>query len=86
LEEVLVAIVDAIRERVKAGRTHGEVAMELGVERSMISRIIRGERGIGMRTFHSIRRADAPWLRSVLAGAPASMRGSNGKGPKGQAR
>jgi hypothetical protein len=82
LEEFLEEIVQAIRRRVEGGRSHGEVAVELHLERSLVSRIVRGERGIGMRTYFSIVEADAPWLREVLAGNLALTRGSNGKSQK----
>jgi hypothetical protein len=82
LEEFLAEIAQAIRSRVEGGRSHGEVAVELHLERSVVSRIVRGERRIGFKTFYTIVEADPPWLREVLAGNPALNRGSNGKGRK----
>ena len=47
LAEFLDEIVQAIRGRVEGGRSHGEVAVELHLERSLVSRIVRGEHGGG---------------------------------------
>ena len=84
MKEFLHEIVQAIRGRVAGGRSHGEVAVELHLKRSLVSRIIRGERGIGLQTLFLIMDADPPWLQEVLAGNPALKRGKNGKGRKGK--
>ena len=83
MKEFLDEIVQAMRDRVAGGRSHGEVAVELHLERSVVSRIVRGERTIGLRSLDRIIEADPPWLREVLAGNPALKRGRNGKGRKG---
>jgi hypothetical protein len=82
LDECLDAIVQAIRDRVNGGRTHGQVAVELNLRRREVSRIVRGERQIGFKTFLAIMEADPPWLQEQLARARASIGGSNGKGRK----
>ena len=84
LDEFLDEIAGAIRGRVAGGRTHGEVAVELHLDRSVVSRIVRGERTIGLKSLDRIMKADPPWLQEVLAGNPALKRGRNGKGQKGQ--
>jgi hypothetical protein len=84
LDEFLDAIVQAIRDRVNGGRTHGQVAVELNLRRREVSRIVRGERQLGLRSLSAIIEANPPWLQEVLAGAPASLGGSNGKGRKGR--
>jgi hypothetical protein len=78
LDEFLDAIVQAIRKQVDGGRTHGQLAVELNLRRRTVSRIVRGERQIGLKTFLAIMEADPPWLREVLAGARASGGGRNG--------
>ena len=84
LDEFLDAMACAIQGRVAGGRTHGEVAVELHLDRSVVSRIVRGERRIGLRSLDKIIDADPPWLQEVLAGNPALKRGKNGKGRKGK--
>jgi hypothetical protein len=82
LDEILDAIVQAIRQRVDGGHTHGQVAVELRLCRRTVSRIVSGERQIGLSTLSAIMEADPPWLQEVLARARASRWGSNGMGRK----
>lgn len=84
MEEFLEAVAQAIRQQVAGGRSYGQLAVELGLARSTVHYIVRGERGIGARSLKAIMKADPPWLRDVLAGAPAWCRGRNGKGSEGQ--
>jgi predicted transcriptional regulator len=83
LDEIAEAVAQAIRERAK-GRSHMQLAIELGIKRRTVCHIVRGERKIGGQTLLQIILADPPWLREVLAGIPTPLRGSNGKGPKGR--
>jgi hypothetical protein len=83
LDDLLDAIAQAIREQVAGGRSQGQLALELGVQRRTIGHIVRGERRIGGKTLLLICLADPPWLQEVLAGVPAPLRGSNGRGVEG---
>jgi hypothetical protein len=84
LEEFLDAVVRTIRQQAAGGRTYGQLAVDLNLARSTVWHIVRGERGIGVRSLRRIMKADPPWLREVLAGAPPSFTGRNGKGSKGR--
>lgn len=78
LDDLLDAIARAIRDQVAAGRSQGQLAVELGVQRRMIGHIVHGKRSIGGKTLLLIVLADPPWLREVLAKVPSLLRRRNG--------
>jgi hypothetical protein len=84
LDGFLDAIVGAMRQQVSRGRSHGQLAVELGLKRRTVSRIISGERGIGVDILLTIMGANPPWLREVLAGKAGPTWGGHGKGCKGR--
>jgi hypothetical protein len=68
----------------RGGRTYGQLAVDLNLARGTICNIAHGKRGMGVRSLQTVVDANPPWLREVLAGAPAYLRGRNGKGSKGR--
>ena len=85
MDQVRKETVRAIRQQAKKGKSHGQLAVELGLERRLVSRIVCGERGIGGNTFLPIMRANPPWLWDILSGITGQPRGGNG-GKKGPSR
>ena len=65
--DVLDLVAGAIRKESERGRSHGQLAIELNMDRRVVCAIVRGERGIGASSLVSIMKADPPWLREVLA-------------------
>jgi hypothetical protein len=84
LEEFVDAVVRAIRQQVAGGRTYGQLAVDLNLPRGTIWHIVNRNRGMRTTSLDKIMDAAPPWLHEVLAGAPACLRGSNGKGSKGR--
>jgi hypothetical protein len=81
VDEFLEAIARAIRRQSEGGRSYGQLAAELNVNRRTIGFIVKGQRGIGLQTLLTIMEADPPWLREVLAGAPPWVGGRPGPLP-----
>jgi hypothetical protein len=86
LDDIRRDIVRAIRQQVRKGKTHGQLAVELGLERRHVSRIVCGERGIGGGSFAAIMKAKPPWLWDILSGYTGRPRGGNGGGGQGPRR
>lgn len=84
MDEFLEAVASAIRRQSARGRTYGQLAVELKVSRRTVAHIVQGDRGIGVRTLGLIMKADPPWLREVLAGAPPWVRGQRGRRSAGR--
>ena len=59
-------LIDAIKQQVRNGRTQTELGDELGLHQATISKIIRGKRIIGRRSFDKIMQANPPWLRDII--------------------
>jgi hypothetical protein len=83
LEELCQAVAHAIRERTEAGRSYGQLAIELGVHPRTIGYIVTGRRNVGLKTLGLVKKANAPWLRELFGGNCEPNNGRNGKGPKG---
>ena len=68
MDKFLDSVASAIRQQAEGGRSHGQLAVELSLERRMVCAIVRGERGVGGKSLASIIKAEPPWLREVLTG------------------
>jgi hypothetical protein len=82
LEEIVEAVAQAVYERAEGGRSHTQLAIELGIEQWIAGYLIRGrDRG---QTLLMVILADPQWLRELLAGISVSFRGSQGRNGKGR--